>query len=430
MLFSYRYATDPRNGAARFAAYFSEVESVTAPDPLTVRVAYRQPFAPALGGWEALLLLPAHRYTAAAGGSDPQERAPIGTGPYRLARWAQGEELRLEANPGYWRGRPHLDRIVFRIVPDARTAYGALQAGELDLATLPAGDPPPLASSSPDGRVRYERFSTLAVSFIAWNGDGSNPFFADPRVRRAMTLSLDRRAFLASVLHGLGRIATSTFSPGTWAFDETIAPLPHDPAEAARLLDEAGWRDSDGDGVRDRGGRRFEFTLLVFQGNVAAGRIAQVLQDALRGQGVRVEIASLDWPAFLRELRGRTFQAQISNLTLDVDPDPFDTWHSSQIGSGNNFTGYADAEVDRWCEEGRRTFDPAERAALYRRVQQRLHRDQPMTFLFHPEWVVGVDSRLRGFRVGPSGPWRWFPGALDWWVPLDRQRRSAAAPAA
>ena len=428
VVFSYRWATDPGNGAARFAAYFSEVEAVEALTPLSVRVRYRTPFAPALQGWEALLLLPAHRYREAAPGTDPQERSPIGTGPFRLERWRQGEEIVLTANPRYWRGRPHLDSVVLRIVPDNRTAAGALAAGELTLATLPQSDPPPAAAASPDGRIRYKRFATLAIWFIAWNGDGSNPFFADRRVRRAMTLALDREGFRRSVLHGLGQPATSTFVPGTWAYDPSLVPLPYDPAGSARLLDEAGWTDSEGDGVRDRAGRRFEFTLTAFQGNPIAGQIAQVLQEALAHEGVRMRIETLDWPAFVSKLRSRRYQAQISTWLLDVDPDPYDNWHSSQIATGNNVTAYADAEVDRYCEAGRATFDLAARAAAYREVQARLHRDQPMTFLFHPEWVVGVDARLRGFRVPLSGPWRWFPGPLTWWLttardplPLDAQ---------
>jgi peptide/nickel transport system substrate-binding protein len=234
-----------------------------------------------------------------------------------------------------------------------------------------------------------------------------------------MTLALDRDGFRSSVLHGLGRPATSTFVPGTWAFDSTLVPLPYDPARSAELLDEAGWRDTNGDGVRDRGGRRFEFTLTVYQGNPIAGQVAQVLQEALAKEGVRARIETLDWPAFVGKLRSRRYEAQISTWTLDVDPDPYDNWHSSQIATGNNVTAYADPEVDRYCEAGRATFDLGERAAAYREVQARLHRDQPMTFLFHPEWIVGVDARLRGFRVPLSGPWRWFPGPLDWWLAAD-----------
>lgn len=423
VLFTFGLATDPEIGAGVFNAYFGQVSSVEAPDERTVVVTYRAPFSPALQGWESLLILPRHRFEPGADVRDhPFGRAPIGTGPYRFVEWRQGQQIVLEANPGYWRGRPHLDRLIFRIVPDLRTAFGALIAGELDMARVPAGE------QLPDGRWRTVRSPSLRVSFIAWQGNGSNPFFGDPRVRRAMTLALDRQGFLETVLDGQGVPATSTFVPGTWAHDDDLAPLPLDPGASARLLDEAGWRREGPDGLRVRDGIPFRFTLNVLQRNRDGERMALLLEDALRRLGVAMTIERLDWPVFLERLHARDFEAQLSTWSLDVDPDPYDFWHSSQIPEGMNYTGYADPEVDAWCEAGRRTFDRGERARLYRKVQERLHRDQPFTFLYHPGYELGLSSRLEDLRISPAGVWDWYPAALDWWVPRDRQRYGGGVP--
>jgi peptide/nickel transport system substrate-binding protein len=423
--FTYELAMDPATGAGRYASLFAQVRSVKALDPLTVQVTHSEPAVTALQGWEALLILPRHR-----GESAGTERRVLGTGPFRLEEWKTGRELTLVAHDDYWGGRPHLDRIVFRIIPDAHTRFEALRTGEIDLTSVAPADWPIARSLPSDGPLHFLRFQYRKVYFIAWNGDGSNPFFADPRVRRAMTHALDRQGFVDTVLHGLGRVATSTFVPGTWAHHAGSQPLPYDREESARLLQQAGWSDGDGDGIRDRDGQAFRFTLHVYSQDANAQRLAELLQDSLRRLGIAMEIRRLELAAFLQHLRGRDFQAQMSAWTLDADPDPFDFWHSSQTPSGANYAGYADAEMDRLCEEGRREFDPGRRAALYAEVQELLQRDQPFTFLYHPLRIVGHHQRLRGIRAAPLGIWRWHPSTLEWWVPTALQRFPDAAGAA
>ena len=429
VLFTYRAAADPATGASRLLSDFSLVESVEAPDDHTVVVTYDAPFSPALQGWEKLLILPRHLFPDGEVTGDDFGRQPIGSGPFRLHHWTSGQEVVLEANEDYWRGRPHLDRVVFRVIPDARTAWGALLAGELDLTVVPSGDETPDADRLPgDRQLRLQSAASLGVEMLLWNADGSNPFFADRRVRRAMTLALDRQGFLAAVLHGRGTVATSTFPPGTWAHHDGIEPLPHDPGEAARLLEEAGWHLPEGESVRRKAGTPFRFTALYYQKNVDRGRVALLLQDALGRIGVQMEVVPLEWAALLERVRDRRFESLVHGWSLDLDPDPFDFFHSSQHAAGMNYFAYIDADVDRWIEAGRRTFDLAERAALYRRVQERLHRDQPVTFLYHRKPLISFDARLRNFRSTATGVWRWFPGVVEWWVPETLQRYPVGAP--
>jgi peptide/nickel transport system substrate-binding protein len=420
VLFSYAMAVDPATGAGKFTSYFSEVESVRAPDPRTVQVTYGRAFAPALQGWVSLLILPRHVWEGLEVDDAPQ--VVVGTGPFRMLERQAGRQVVLEANDDYWGGRPHLDRILFRIIPDAHTSFEALQTSELDLSPIVPADWPTAGPLEAEGKIQLIRYRAQKVVFIAWNGDGSNPFFGDPRVRNAMTHALDREGFIRTVLRGLGRSATSTFMPDTWASNAAIVPLPYDLEAASRLLDEAGWLDGDRDGIRERDGIRFQFTLNVYQSDPNSGRVALVLQDALRRLGVSMEIDTLELPVFLERLHTRNFQAQLSAWGLDVDPDPFDFWHSSQSPGGQNYAGFADDEVDALCEEGRGTLDIDARAALYRRVHEVLHAQQPFTFVYHPENVRGLDVRLRGVQAAATGIWGWYPSTLEWWVPTPLQR--------
>jgi peptide/nickel transport system substrate-binding protein len=138
-----------------------------------------------------------------------------------------------------------------------------------------------------------------------------------------------------------------------------------------------------------------------------------------------MEIEAMDWATFLERLEAHEFAAQLGSWTLDIDPDPFDFWHSSQIEAGSNYASYADPDVDRWSSDGRATFDLVRRAALYHKVQRRLHRDQPFTFMFHAEQIFAVDGRVQGMRATPTGLWDWYPSTLEWWVPQARQRYPA-----
>ena len=417
VLYTHELAMDPAVGAGRYASFFTAVESVQALDAHTVQVTYSEPNVAALQGWEALLILARHRAD-----EDPAARTVVGTGPFRLLEWKTGQELTLVANDDYWGGRPHLQRIVFRIIPQPHTAFEALRAGEVDLTPVQSEDWPTAAGLPEDGPLEFLRFQHLRLFFIAWNGDGSNPFFQDAQVRRAMTHALDRDGFIRTVLHGLGRVATSTFMPESWAYRAGSQPLAFDPDEAARLLDEAGWSDHDGDGVRDRDGVAFRFTFHVYNQSNSAQQLAELLQASLHRLGVEMEIRTLELAAFLQHLRGRDFQAQLSAFNLDPDPDPFDFWHSSQTPAGGNYAGYMDDEMDALCERGRREFDPQRRAQIYAQVQLLLQRDQPFTFLWHPVHIVGYHRRVRGIQAGPVGIWRWYPSTLQWWVPPELQR--------
>jgi peptide/nickel transport system substrate-binding protein len=342
-------------------------------------------------------------------------RHPVGCGPFRFVRYAAGQEIVLEANDDYWDGRPEIDRLILKVYPDQRTAYQALLTGDLDIMTVSSALWAKSQDSPEADRLEDFVYSLLSVWLVVWNQDGSNPFFTDPRVRRAMVLALDRESFIASVAHGHARLGTTSYHPDTVWHDSSIRPWPHDPAEAARLLDAAGWRDSDGDGIRDRNGRPFKFTLMINASKQQLNdQIAVWQQQSWAEIGIDAEIEKLEWQAFRERRNAGLFHAASFSLNFTSDPDHFDLYHSSAREGGYNFGGLADPEIDALLEEGRRSFDFETRMGIYHRLQRLIHEREPITCLFYFSSPVLHDRRLQGVVPSPLDYWRTTQGARVW----------------
>jgi peptide/nickel transport system substrate-binding protein len=411
VVFTYERIVDPASKAIGRVDPFLPIEKVEAPDAATVRVTYREPYAPALRGWE-IPILPAHLYRGVDFATAPQNRAPVGTGPFRFVSWEAGQRIVLDANPDYWGGRPRIDGIDLRIIPSSDTALQALLAGEVDYARL---QPPQWEAHSKDAafrdRFREVRFVPLFYYYIAWRGDGGNPFFADPRVRRAMTLALDREGYVRSVYRGLGQLAASPFQG--LLEGNPPPPPPLDPAAAGRLLDEAGWRADRKTGLRARGAVPFRFTLLVYSGGEDHVQFAQVAQQNLKALGVEMRIERLDWQTLWARLKSGQFEAAMSGFMPGADPDSlYGLLHSSQIAGGQNYAALKDPEIDAWLDAARRTLDETARTALYRRIEERVLERQPYSLLFAPVVLAAMSRRFDGALPSPQGILGHLPGAL------------------
>lgn len=409
---------DPATQARSFAPQFENLESVQALDARTVRAVYTAPYADVLDSW-TLPIIPEH-----VAGRDPDiltgafSERPVGCGPFRLARWEHGREIVLEANPDYWDGRPHLDRIVFRILPDERTAFQALLAGDLDWMHVTPDLWREALSSTRTWRLARFVYYRLDVWYVGWNLDGSNPFFDDPRTRRALVMALDRGRFISRVLGNLARPAVGSYHPDAPWTDRALEPWPHDPVAARRLLDEAGWRDADGDGIREQRGIPFAFTLLISASTQEiTDRMAAWIQQSLAAVGVKMDIEKLEWRAFQERRREHRFQAAMASLFFTPAPDQYELYHSMARSNGLNYGGVADPEIDRLLEEGRRTFDPSTRRQIYDRLQARLHELEPVSCLFYFAAPILYDARLEGIQRSPLGPWNIVPGPRQWrWI--------------
>lgn len=329
-------------------------------------------------------------FVAAHGGS--LRAAALGTGPFVLAGWSEGERLVLERNPRYWRaGEPHLDRIEIRENIPRDVAFLMFERGELDAVDRLAA-PDWLWIAGRDDWAPYIQ-RTPAMSVYGARMDVTQPPFDDVRVRRALNHALDK-SHTIKLLNGLAVPSHGMLPPGLFGRDDTLEPYPHDPARARALLAEAGYPD----------GFTVEYVTIKDDN---AEKLAQSMQADLAEVGVRVEIRLMSWATFLDAV-GRPGGPPFSFGSWVMDyPDPTSfldvRFHSRMISAhnSNNDSFYADPEVDRLLDEARRERDPARREAAYRRVERILYDDAPWIWDYHPVMVEVVQPYVRGFTIHP-----------------------------
>jgi peptide/nickel transport system substrate-binding protein len=394
---------DPLTLAASTRADYEELESYQAPDDYTVVLTWKHAYFLTLDVIADLPIHPAHliqpltaaQYNQAA--SNPINRAPVGTGPFKFVEWQSNAKITLERNPAYWARPAYLDRLTFRISADASVRLQLAERGEVQLLYRLKADQW-INMRSPELRAHWNRsrFYAAKYNWIGWNEQRS--FFADTRVRRAMTMLIDRPAIIEKLLYNLNRATTCHFYWASAACDQKQLPLPYDPAAAAASLDAADIRDHDGDGVRDRKGQQFRFSLVIPSTASEAARTAAKIKEDLARAGIEMEIERVEWSAFLKRMNDHDFDATILQWSGDARMDPTQVWHSHSIEGGSNFIGYRNPEVNRLIEQARATLDADARNALYRKFGAILHAEQPYTFMYVPAELDLLHKSVRGAR--------------------------------
>lgn len=417
VLYTYRVVIDPKTPTA-YAEDFKQVKTIDAPDDYTVRVTYASPFAPALASW-GMSILPAHLLEGKDITKSPLARNPVGTGPYRFKEWTAGQRIVLEANRDYFEGRPWIDRYIYRIIPDTSTMYMELKAGAIDMMGLtPVQYSRQTTSASFTSRFNKYRYPSSGYVYMGYNL--RHPLFGDKRIRQAITAAINKDELIQGVLFGMGQKAHGPIVPGRWAYNPNVRDIRYDPARASRLLAEAGWREKNGDGILVKDGKPFSFTILTNQGNQQRLMTAQIIQQRLKAVGIDVKIRVVEWATFLKEFvdKGR-FEVVMLGWNTSQDPDMYDVWHSSKTNAGElNFIGFKNAEVDRLLVEGRSTFDIEKRKKAYFRIQEIMADEQPYTFLYVPDSLPVVSSRIRGVEPAPAGIGY---NQIKWYVPKAEQ---------
>ncbi len=414
--FTYRTMIDPKTPTA-YSEDWKAISEFRLTGPYSFEVFYKKPFARSLVTW-ALNILPKHALAGEDLSNTKYSREPLGAGPYKLKEWIAGRRLVLEANPDFFEGRPYIDKIIYRNIPDLSTQFLELKSGNIDTMGLTPLQYLRQTQGKEWGRYRKFKYLSFGYSYLGFNF--KHPFFQDVRVRRAIDLAIDKQEIVKGVLMGMGVPAAGPYKPGTWQFNKNIQDRGYHPDQARKLLAEAGWRDTDGDGVLDKDGKPFYFTILTNQGNSQRSKAGVIIQERLRDVGIRVDIRIVEWAAFLHEfvLKGR-FDAVLLSWNILQDPDLYDAWHSSRsIPDGLNFISYKNDEMDALLEKGRRLVDRAERKKIYDRVQEIMFEDQPYVFLYIPYSLPIVNARVQGIKTAPAGIGYNY---TKWWIPKSLQ---------
>lgn len=417
VLYTYLVTISPKTPTA-YAESFKQVKKAEALDPHTFRVTYGKPYAPALESW-GMSILPAHLLEGKDLTKSSLARNPVGTGPYIFREWVPGQKIVLESNRDYYEGRPFIDRYIYRIIPDNSTMFMELKAGGLDMMALnPVQFQRETGAAGFRSRFSKYRYPSSTYTYLGYNL--RHPLFSDRRVRQAITSALNKDEIVHGVLLGMGQVAHGPFKPETWAYNPRIRDFDYNPERARRLLAEAGWKETSGQGVLVRNGRPFRFTIITNQGNEQRIKAAQIIQQRLKAVGIEVKIRVIEWASFLSQFIDKgNFEAVILGWSISPDPDIFDVWHSSKTAPKElNFIGYKNPEVDRLLEEGRGTFDMEKRKRCYFRIQEILAEDQPYSFLYVPDALPVVSGRFRGIEPAPAGISHNF---IRWYVPQEEQ---------
>jgi len=417
--FSYDLARNPKTGYiyAGLWTFYGEAE---VPDSFTFRVHLR-PHAEFMDVWRQFEPVPEHVLR----GVPPERMAgnpfgtqrPVGNGPFRFASRTPGQKWVFEANPRWPKelgGRPYVDRLVYRVIPEPATLLTELLTGGIDLYP---GMPPQFAARvKASDRAHLVDFPDLSYEQITWNE--RRPPFGDARVRRALTLAIDRPRLVDAVRSGYGRVANSTVAPELWMHDARAgADLAYDTAAARRLLAEAGFADRDGDGVLESAdGKPFRFTLKVAHGNRERTDIAEIVQAQLRRMGIAVEVREVEFNTLLANAsdpRKRDFDAMVLGWKPEFHLDDSDVFSCRKRDQPLAWSGYCSAEADRLMDSVQIVPDRRAALPLWWRYQELIARDQPITLLYYSNRLVGIGRRVHGVALDARGDW---VGVDRWWL--------------
>ena len=436
--YAFHVWTDSAVGAAQRSA-FATVDSVSAPDPLTARVHFRERTPEQFYAFAYTLIpLPAHLLASlpdTALHDAPQMRSPVGSGPFRFVSWTPRARLELSANAAYYAGRPRVDGVVFVFAAQGATVAARLLAGEADFVEQLS--PPDFAQLPHDGAVRAQPYGGFDYNFLLFNQHDArdprrpHPIFVDRALRRALTSAIDRTTIVRSVFDSLARPAIGPFSRTQWTADTTLTGIAFDPATAARMLDALGWRDTNRDGVRERGGRPLAFSVLVPSSSRPRQAAAVLLQAQFKAVGVGMTIEQVDANAFLDRARRGAFDAMVSGVRTSPSPRGVrDWWSTPGPGRGeNNWARWSNAEFDAQVDSALASPRVEDARAHFSAAYQAALSDAPAIWLYEPRFFAGTHRRL---TVGALRPDAWWSGVAEWFIDpaqrLPRDRRAPAAP--
>lgn len=381
---------------------FDRIASVETPDSLTAIVHYREVYAPyALQFIRGAL--PKHLLEGRdIDGATDYNRNPIGTGPYRIAEWKTGEYVLLERVAGYWGGeeQPRIRRVLFKFIPNTTTRINQLKSGEVHVVALVPWDKAREVRNVPG--LTMHRMIGNSYEHVTLN-QRQVAAFRDVRVRRALTHAIDRDLLVRTILDGLAPVIHGPIQSLSWAFTDSVMRYPFDPSRARALLDEAGWRDRNGDGVREQDGQPLAFTLITQAGFAVRENVSQAMQRMLRDVGVDMKIQLVDGTSISALWFEGKFDAMLHWWHMPADPELTLFFAKDRTPpAGRNINYVADDSLTSLLYASDRTVDRSRRRALLVAAQQRVAELAVEIPLYNVTRLDAVPSALSGFTGNPT----------------------------
>lgn len=425
VVFTYERAKDPATAFPN-SAYLAEWTGVEAIDSFTVRFRFN-PHADPLAGLPFMPIAPRHLLDSIPSERMAQaafNRAPVGNGPYRFVEYRANDRWVFAANDEFVEelgGRPHLDRVVFRIIPEPAAQVTELRTGTVDLALAPPAGEFARLDSLPN--IRAIARPSRQFALLGWN-TRREPF-NDARVRRALSMALDRSEMIA-LRYGHGELGVGPVPPFHWAYPEDIAPLPFSPDSARALLASAGIEDRDGDGTLELpGGADFTVELHAPTNNAFNRDLAELIRGDLEAIGVDVQLQGVEFGTLIENaMTVRDFDAVQLAWENDFRLNLRDIFHSAEREGPFQFAGYANPQVDSLIEAAARAPNRAAATPIYEELQRVMREEQPWSFLYYYPDLFAANERLRSLHMDIRGALVSMP---EWWVSGGAQARGDSA---
>ncbi len=350
----------------------------------------------------------------------------VGSGPYKLDKWITGQSITLSRNDKYWNKKeiPNFpNKLVFKTIQDQNAAVVAAKNKETDyMFVIQPIDFVENVKNPEQFNLKKSLVTEPTYTFIAWNN--KNPLFADKKVRWALSYAIDRQSIINNIIYGMGTAVQSPVFIKSKYYNNDLKVIPYDPEKAKQLLTEAGWKDTDGDGILDKviDGKKTDFKFtFINNNNPKRKKVMLIVIENLKQLGIQADLQEYEWSVFLDKTKKHQFDACYSAWQLSVTPeDPYQIWHSSQSqGEGSNFISYNNPESDKLLEQNRVEFDDNKRMEILKQWQKIIYDDQPTTFLWSEPSRYLYSDRFKNTR------WYAYPDSPllnEWWTPVASQR--------
>jgi peptide/nickel transport system substrate-binding protein len=372
---------------------YKEVKSVKAIDDYTIEVIYKKAYFKALEIW-MVGILPSHLLKDEKNlMTSSFNKNPIGTGPYILKSFKVGQNIKLKANDNYFEGRPKIDELLYKFIPDTNTSFLFLKQKKLDLAGLT-----PLQIDRQIDNNFKESFNIIEKPSTSYSYVGlnlKNEKFKDIRIRKALSLAINRQELVDILFFGHGKVCNGPFLPGSFAYNDKVKPIIQDIPKAKKLLKELGYDKNN----------PFSFEIITNTGNDTRINAAQILQYQLSKAGINMKIRVMEWQAYLNTIvHPRNYEAILLGWSLALMPDAYPLWHSSSDKTGRfNLVGYSNKEVDKLIEIGSTTIDRKKLGNIYKDIFKKITEDIPYLFLYIPNSITVINNEIKNVEPAFTG---------------------------
>jgi peptide/nickel transport system substrate-binding protein len=394
--YTYESVLDPNfNSPSR--AFYLTVDRVDATDKNTVTFTLKSPFAPFLSYMD-LAIVP-----QASGQKSDFGTKPIGTGPFKVDTWNTGDSIDLSAYDGFYGGRPNLDRVRVKVVPDNSARVVGLESGDLDFVQSPVS-PQDVSRVQSAGKLKVDR--TPAAGYTYVNLNTADPILSDKRVRQALSHLVNKQQIIDTIYKGIGKPANGPIVPGMWAYSADVPSFEYNPDTAKQLLEAAGWQ-AGADGTRSKDGQKMSLTVRTHSEDPDRKQLIQVLQSEFQKVGIDATTNTVEFPAFFQDVQDGKYQVGVIGWLNLSDPDRA-TFRQFTIDGTANYGKYKNDQVDKLLKDARTTLDQSKAKGLYADAVKQIVDDAPYIFVQYQEYIAMYTPKLQGYVVNPVANWLSF----------------------